>query len=78
MPDPDVLTTAANLDCVRVSHDLETMPAHFYRFLDTRESPGLILIPQLWPIGRPIEELHTVWACAEPEELRNRIVYLPL
>ena len=78
MQDPDVLQLAANLDCVLVSHDLETMPGHFYRFLETSESPGLVLIPQAWPIGRAIEELHTVWACAEAEELQNRIVYLPL
>ena len=78
MQDPDVLRLAASLDHVLVSHDFETMPGHIYRFLETRESTGLILIPQFWPIGRSIEELHIVWACAEPEDLRNRIIYVPL
>jgi len=51
MKDPDVLALAANLHRVLVSHDYSTMPAHFYRFLEDRESPGLILIQQLWPVG---------------------------
>jgi len=76
--DPDVLLLAANLNCVLVSHDFETMPGHFYRFVQARESPGLILTPQLWPTGRAVEELQTVWACSEPEDLKDRIVYLPL
>jgi hypothetical protein len=78
MGDPDVLALAANLERVLVSHDFETMPGHFCRFVATRKSPGLVLIPQLWPIGSAIEQLQIVWACAEAEEFRNRIVYLPL
>jgi hypothetical protein len=78
MGDSDVLALAANLERVLVSHDYETMPGHFFRFTAARESPGLVLIPQLWPIGRAIVELQIVWACAEAEEFRNRIVYLPL
>ena len=78
MEDSGVLALAASLGRVLVSHDFKTMPGHFYQFLETRETPGLILIPQLWPLGRAIEELHIAWACQEAEEVRNRIVYLPL
>jgi hypothetical protein len=39
---------------------------------------GTLVFPQVWPIGRAIGELQIVWACAELEDLRNRIVYLPL
>jgi hypothetical protein len=78
MEDPDVLSLAANLQRVLVSHDYETMPGHFYRFLQNRESPGLILIPQQWPIGLSIERLHAVWASSDAELFRNRIVYLAL
>jgi hypothetical protein len=77
MADPEVLRLAANLKRVLVSHDYDTMPGHFYRFLQIRESPGLILIPQLMPIGLAIEELHIAWACTEAEEFRNRTFYLP-
>ncbi len=57
MEDPDVLALAASLGRVLVSHDHETMPGHFYRFLEKRESPGLILVPQVLAIGSAIEEL---------------------
>lgn len=78
MQDPGVLALAAMLGRVLVSHDRKTMPGHFYRFLERRESPGLILVPQILPIGSAIEELHMAWACGEAEEFRDRIVYLPL
>jgi hypothetical protein len=68
----------SNLGRVLVSHDHETMPGHLYRFLEKRESLGLILVPQVLAIGSAIEELHVVWACGEAEEFRNRVVYLPL
>jgi hypothetical protein len=78
MEDPDVLALAASLGRVLVSHDRETMPGHFYRFLEKGESPGLILIPQALAIGPAIEELYVVWACADEEEFRCSILYLPL
>jgi hypothetical protein len=78
MPDPEVLALAAMLGRVLVSHDRKTMPNHFYRFLERRESPGLILLPQALAIGQAIEELHVVWACGTAEEFRNRVIYLPL
>ena len=78
MADPDVLALAATLGRVLVSHDYETMPGHFYRFLENAESPGLILVPQILAMGSAIEELHIAWACGGAEEFRNRVVYLPL
>ena len=78
MKDPDVLNLAANIRRVLVSHDYDTMPAHFYRFLQERESPGLILIPQRWTVGLSIARLHAAWASTEADQLRNRIVYLAL
>ncbi len=77
-PDPAVVTLAAHLGRVLVSHDLKTMPGHFYRFLEQRESPGLILIPQLLPTGSAVEELRVAWICQEAHEFKNRIIYLPL
>jgi hypothetical protein len=46
LPDPDVLHKAADLGRILISHDRKTMPAHFARFLDSRSSPGLIIVPQ--------------------------------
>ena len=54
------------------------MPGHFYRFLEQRESPGLILIPQLLPTGSAVQEIRVAWICQEAHEFKNRIIYLPL
>ena len=78
LKDHDVLVLAANLERVLVSHDFDTMPGHFYRFLESRESPGIVLIPQLCPLGQAVEELRIAWVCQESEEFKNRIIYLPL
>ncbi len=56
-----MLALAADSRRILVSHDFETMPGHFYRFLELRESPGLILIPQWWQLGRCVEELQITW-----------------
>ena len=78
LEDHDVLVLAANLERVLASHHFETMPGHFYRFLESRESPGIVLIPQLYPLGEAVEELRIAWVCQESEEFKNRIIYLPL
>ena len=43
-----VLRIAAEEGRVLVSHDVRTMPQHFYEFTQRQASPGLILIPQSW------------------------------
>ena len=55
--DLNVLSIAARLGRILVSHDRSTMPAHFAQFLTTRPSPGLIIVVQDLDIGRSIEEL---------------------
>ena len=78
MADPDVLALAAGMNRVLVSHDFETMPGHFYQFLERSASPGLILTPQPRPVGQAVEDLRIVWTCLEREEFLNRVLYLPL
>jgi len=64
LPDPDVLHKAADLGRILISHDRKTMPAHFARFLDSRSSPGLSIVPQDLDIGIAIEDLLLVWAAS--------------
>jgi hypothetical protein len=78
MKDPDVLALAASLERVLVSHDYRTMPGHFYQFLKECASPGLVLIPQQWPVGLAVRRLYATWAGADPEQFQNRIVYLAI
>lgn len=78
LPDSEVLSLAAQNGCVLVSHDLATMPAHFWNFLQHRSSPGLILIPQRLPIAEAIAGLQLLWECLDANDFRDRILYLPL
>jgi hypothetical protein len=78
VPDPDVLHKAADLGRILVSHDRKTMPAHFARFLGSRSSPGLIIVPQDLDIGLAIEDLLVIWAASDAEEWRDKIGFLPL
>lgn len=76
--DPTVLQIAANEGRALVSHDLRTMPQHFYQFIAGQASPGLILIPQKLGLGTAIEQLLIFWLACEAEECVNQIWYLPL
>jgi predicted nuclease of predicted toxin-antitoxin system len=79
LPDPEVLALAAAADRILVSHDFHSMPRHFGDFLRTRGSSlGLILVPQLMPIGEAIEELLLIWGASDAEEWRDRRQALPL
>ena len=53
--DPDVLRVAANAGRILVSHDRKTMPRHFAGFIETRSSPGVIIVTQELDIGVAIE-----------------------
>jgi hypothetical protein len=75
-PDPEVLLLAMKLGRVLVSHDVDSMPGHFYRFLATHESPGVILIKQTYPTGLAIRGLELICGGSAPEELENRIIYI--
>ena len=60
--DPAVLALAARDRRILVSHDKNTMIAHFRDFTATASSPGLILIPQAGvTVGQAIEGLVLIW-----------------
>ena len=75
--DPEVLRIAAEDGRVLVSGDLRTMRVHFHRFVATRPSPGVLLIPASRSIGAAIEGLLFVWLNWTAEDLRDRVVWLP-
>jgi hypothetical protein len=75
--DPEVLRIAADDDRVLVSGDVRTMIVHLHDFVATRESPGVLLIPSSRSIGAVIEGVLFVWLNWTPEDLRNRVSWLP-
>lgn len=78
VPDPEVLTLAAQEGRILVTHDRRTMPRHFADFILHHSSPGVLIIAQTVSVRVAIEELLLVWAASESAEWRNLIVELPL
>ena len=78
VPDPDVLAIAAEDGRILVTHDQKTMPHHFADFIEGKESPGVIVIPQHMPIASAAEGLVLIWAASEPSEWAKRIFWLRL
>jgi hypothetical protein len=76
--DLDVLALAARDGRVLVSHDQNTMPAHFAEFVSKATSPGLILARQSISVAGVLEDLVLIWSASQAEEWTNRIVFLPL
>lgn len=78
LPDPDVLTRAAEDGRILVTHDRRTMPGHFADFIGRKESPGVIIISQRVSVRSAMDELALVWEASEAGEWANLIVELPL
>ena|ERR1051325_9708927 len=77
VPDEQVLTLAAEQGRILVTHDRRTMPEYFEQFIESHDSPGLIIISQRLSISRAAEWLHLMWAASEAEEYVNAIYSLP-
>ena len=58
--------------------DMRTAPAHFHRFIDNRDSPGVILLRGRITIADAIEDLVLIWSAGQADELVNRLVWIPL
>ena len=77
LDDPTVLAIAANEGRLLVSHDVSTMPEHFANFIETRTSPGVILISQDLSYREAIEGLLKLWTRTEAEDWVNVLSFLP-
>ena len=77
LSDATVLAIAADDGRLLVSHDVSTMPEQFARFIQTRSSPGLILISQELSYHHAIEGLLRLWATTEAEDWQNILSFLP-
>ena len=82
MPDPALLMVALTLDRILLTHDVNTMPAHFAAFMgrlpEGTNSPGVIALSQGLPVGVAIQALHEFWACSAHSEWLNQFTFLPL
>lgn len=79
MDDPTILRWAAAQSRVLITHDIRTMPDFAHERISAGlPMPGVLLLPTTMPIGAAIDDLAAIAAASEPDELANRVVYLPL
>ncbi len=77
--DPELLAWAAGEGRVLLTHDTRTMKRHAYARVAAGEPmAGVLEIPDLMAIGQAVEELALVVELTTPEEMRNRVLRLPL
>jgi hypothetical protein len=76
--DPDILNWLEQNDFILVSRNRSTMPMHLKEHTAKgKHVPGILLIRKETLIGKLIEDLLLIWGASEPEEYKDRIVYLP-
>src|SRR5260370_21858226 len=72
----------SSINRILLSHDVYTMPSHFYTLLAQLPPgeylPGVLLVAQQAPIGRAIEWIAEVWGASRHEEWRDQVDRLPL
>lgn len=77
--DPEILAWAAGEGRVVLTHDRKTMMRHAYeRMANGFGLRGVIIAPQMLPIGLAVEELCLLIEVSAPKELESRVLVLPL
>ena len=76
-PDPDILVWAAAENRVVVTHDAKTMPNYAHERLRAGlPMPGMVVVPDMMPIGRAIEELLLLIGTISDDEWADWVRYL--
>jgi hypothetical protein len=76
--DPEVLALVAREERVLVTHDRKTMPGHFFDFITTATSAGVLIVPQDLLVASAVADLLLIWHATEAEEWLNQMRFLPL
>jgi predicted nuclease of predicted toxin-antitoxin system len=77
--DPALLEWAALNGRVILTHDRNTFPGFALdRVKAGQPMPGVIVVSDLMPVGRALEELELVLLCFEAADCDQQVIYLPL
>jgi len=77
--DAEVLAWAAEEDRLLLTHDTRTIKNFAYARVAAGQSmPGVVAVPHRMPIGHAIEDLLLVIQVSAPDEMRDRVLRLPL
>lgn len=76
--DPALLAWAADQGRIVLTHDRQTLPAHAYHRIRSRQPmPGIILVSDTMPLGEAIEILELYLECGTAEEFQDLVLFLP-
>lgn len=76
--DPNILDWAAQENRILLTHDVATITMYAYsRIEKLLPMPGVIEVIATAPIGRVIDDLELFALCAQPEECKDRILFIP-
>jgi Domain of unknown function (DUF5615) len=78
LKDLELLMLAAREGRILVSHDRKTMPRASAEFIQTKTSPGLLLVSQKTDLLIVIDSVLLAWMASDAEDWTNRIVSIPL
>ena len=77
--DPELLIWIEEHDCLLVTRNRASMPAHLRQHLTSgRRVPGILVVPQRMTPWQVSDQLYWVWGASLPDEYQDQIVYLPL
>ena len=72
--DPDLLEWLAKEDRILFTHDINTMPGFFFdRVKSGLTAPGIVVIPQNFPVGKAIDELELMIGAGSPADFENQV-----
>ncbi len=78
-PDPELLGWAAREGRILLTHDLSTIPGHFYnRIRAGLPVPGVIEVPRKMPIGQVVHDLELIITAGTSDDFQGKIFYLPI
>lgn len=77
--DPTVLAGAARLGRILLTHDVATLVGHAYdRMARGQAVPGVLAVSSNHPMGPIVDDLELLILGCEPEEITQRVVFVPL
>lgn len=77
--DPTVLEWAAREGRILLTYDRNTMTKYAYkRIAAGQETPGILVIAPLTPVGQVIDELAAIVGASDAGEWAGKVTYIPL
>lgn len=76
--DPNILEWAANEDRILLTHDVATITMYAYhRISQGLPMTGVVEVISSASIGKILDDLELLICCSDPDELKNRVIFIP-